>query len=76
MRCRLPGILALLLAGALSLTATNAFGHSGGTNAAGCHTNHRTGIYHCHTQKSGYGYRSTYCHVIRGEYRCGYARGM
>ena len=22
--------------------------HSGGTNAAGCHTNHKTGGYHCH----------------------------
>lgn len=22
--------------------------HSGGTDAAGCHTNHKTGGYHCH----------------------------
>ncbi|MCT7633895.1 YHYH domain-containing protein [Aliarcobacter butzleri] len=22
--------------------------HSGGTNSAGCHTDHKTGIYHCH----------------------------
>jgi hypothetical protein len=22
--------------------------HSGGTNASGCHTNHKTGGYHCH----------------------------
>lgn len=22
--------------------------HSGGTNAYGCHTNHKTGVYHCH----------------------------
>lgn len=22
--------------------------HSGGTNSAGCHTNHKTGGYHCH----------------------------
>ncbi len=24
------------------------FAHSGGTNSAGCHTNHKTGKYHCH----------------------------
>ena len=25
-----------------------AFSHSGGTDAYGCHTNHKTGVYHCH----------------------------
>lgn len=25
--------------------------HSGGTNADGCHTNHKTGEYHCHNKK-------------------------
>jgi methionine-rich copper-binding protein CopC len=25
--------------------------HSGGTDAQGCHTNHATGDYHCHTPK-------------------------
>lgn len=25
--------------------------HSGGTDARGCHTNHSTGVYHCHTPK-------------------------
>jgi hypothetical protein len=48
--------------------------HSGGTNAQGCHTNHATGDYHCHTPRepaSGY---ETYCHILRGERRCGYAR--
>lgn len=24
------------------------FGHSGGTDASGCHTNRKTGDYHCH----------------------------
>ena len=24
------------------------FAHSGGTNAQGCHTDHKTGLYHCH----------------------------
>ena len=26
-------------------------GHSGGTDAYGCHTNHQTGDYHCHKPK-------------------------
>ena len=25
-----------------------ALAHSGGTDANGCHLNHKTGIYHCH----------------------------
>lgn len=25
--------------------------HSGGTDAQGCHTNHKTGDYHCHKPK-------------------------
>lgn len=25
-----------------------AFAHSGGTDRNGCHTNHKTGTYHCH----------------------------
>ena len=25
-----------------------ALAHSGGTDAYGCHTNHKTGVYHCH----------------------------
>lgn len=34
--------IALLLASSLALA------HSGGTNKQGCHTNHKTGDYHCH----------------------------
>lgn len=26
-------------------------GHSGGTDKYGCHTNHKTGDYHCHNPK-------------------------
>lgn len=26
-------------------------GHSGGTDSSGCHTNHKTGDYHCHKPK-------------------------
>jgi hypothetical protein len=28
--------------------SNNAFAHSGGTDANGCHMNHKTGVYHCH----------------------------
>lgn len=40
-------IIAALLA-ALALSATVAWAHSGGTDAAGCHYNHKTGVHHCH----------------------------
>lgn len=30
------------------LAATSSFAHSGGTDENGCHTNHKTGAYHCH----------------------------
>lgn len=48
--------------------------HSGGTNASGCHTDHRTGDYHCHTPKSPVLGAETYCHVVQGQRRCGYSR--
>ena len=32
----------------LALGITVSFAHSGGTNSAGCHTNSKTGDYHCH----------------------------
>lgn len=34
------------------LLLTNAYSHSGGTNSSGCHTNHKTGDYHCHGGRS------------------------
>ena len=68
MRCILA--LAIVLP---FLAVADASGHSGGTNAAGCHMSHSTGDYHCHTPKSTSGL-VTYCHVIRGEDRCGYAQ--
>lgn len=49
------------------------YSHSGGTNAAGCHTNRKTGDYHCHNPKPRDPGRTTYCHVVGGESRCGYA---
>lgn len=33
---------------ALLLVAGVASAHGGGTNAQGCHMNHKTGEYHCH----------------------------
>jgi len=36
------------LAVLLATASAGAFAHSGGTNAAGCHTDHKTGVYHCH----------------------------
>jgi hypothetical protein len=32
----------------VSVPATPALAHPGGLNAEGCHTNHKTGGYHCH----------------------------
>ena len=44
-----------MLAGALVATATFSFptvtsAHGGGLDASGCHTNRRTGDYHCHRE--------------------------
>lgn len=38
----------LLAAVALTAIASAAFAHSGGTDSMGCHTDHKTGIRHCH----------------------------
>lgn len=48
--------------------------HPGGTNADGCHTNRKTGEYHCHGAPRPVGGGERYCHIINGERRCGYAR--
>jgi len=63
----------LLIATLLCAAAMNATPHSGGTNADGCHTDHRTGDYHCHTPKVPISGARTYCHVVQGERRCGYS---
>jgi len=39
---------AILAVAFFSAVATGAFAHSGGTDENGCHTNHKTGGYHCH----------------------------
>jgi hypothetical protein len=51
-----------------------ASGHPGGTNAQGCHTNHKTGDYHCHTPKVASPSTVSFCHVLNGQDRCGYSR--
>jgi hypothetical protein len=43
---------ALLLAAAC-LTSTLAHGHGGGLDSDGCHTNRKTGDYHCHRGSGG-----------------------
>jgi len=65
--------IAILTLGSMTIVIDSASAHSGGTNANGCHTNHATGDYHCHTPKSSGVRTPTYCHVINGESRCGYA---
>lgn len=37
-----------LLALGMAMLALPALGHGGGLNAEGCHTNRKTGDYHCH----------------------------
>lgn len=37
-----------IIAIAITLAASFAQAHSGGTDSAGCHTNRTTGVYHCH----------------------------
>lgn len=32
----------------IALAAATAFAHSGGTDSMGCHTDSRTGLWHCH----------------------------
>jgi hypothetical protein len=41
----------LLLAGCL-LASASAWAHGGGLNAEGCHTNRKSGDYHCHRAKA------------------------
>ena len=41
----------LLTAVILATTAIAVQAHSGGTDRNGCHTDHRTGEYHCHHGK-------------------------
>jgi hypothetical protein len=60
----------------LALVSFNATSHGGRTNSSGCHTNSKTGDYHCHNKKASTTQTTApkYCHVIAGERRCGYAK--
>ena len=57
----------------LALIAGDATAHCGRTNAAGRHTNHSTGDYHCFTPKMPSRGRENYCRVVNNEDRCRYA---
>ncbi|OWO90039.1 hypothetical protein B5E41_29075 [Rhizobium esperanzae] len=41
-------IAILVVWSTFSLSVSAASAHSGGTDSNGCHTNHKTGDYHCH----------------------------
>jgi len=47
---RLPSVIValLLVPPSVSVLPAPAVAHPGGLNAEGCHTNHKTGGYHCH----------------------------
>jgi Excalibur calcium-binding domain len=46
---RLPSVVALLASSlSVSVPIAPAVAHPGGLDVNGCHTNHRTGEYHCH----------------------------
>ena len=68
---------ALLLSLGATFLATPAQSHTGDENSQGCHTDITTGEYHCHTPKAPQPDQQvtlTYCHVVRGESRCGHTR--
>jgi hypothetical protein len=45
-------IIPLTVFGLVSILSTQpVFSHSGGTDSNGCHTNRKTGDYHCHNKK-------------------------
>lgn len=43
-----PKFANAMIALAVSIWSTQALAHGGGLNAEGCHTNRKTGDYHCH----------------------------
>ncbi len=40
--------IAFVLVLAFIMAMSIAYAHSGGTDKFGCHTDHKTGFYHCH----------------------------
>ena len=71
---KLIGVALLLCAGA-SFLASPALSHEGDASQ-GCHNDYRTGQYHCHTPKTPQPdlVSVAFCHVVRGESRCGHTR--
>ena len=49
------GSTSAALAAILSLSSPATFAHGGGLDASGCHTNHKTGEYHCHRSAAASG---------------------
>lgn len=45
---KLFGVVAVMI---LLTNINTVSAHSGGTDSYGCHTNHSTGVYHCHNPK-------------------------
>jgi len=68
--------LALLLSLGATLLTTPAQSHKGDENSQGCHTDARTGEYHCHTPTKPQPQTEvslTYCHVgAYGRRNCGH----
>ena len=66
---------ALLLSRGATLLATPAQSHKGDVNSEGCHTDARTGKYHCHTPENPQPRTEitlSYCHVnVYGQRNCG-----
>lgn len=75
----LPSCIAMGGALIAVIAAAPALAHGGGLNAQGCHTNHKTGDYHCHRGGGGGassgGSRSSGARSTGGAYRnCAAAR--
>ncbi|HEX6259063.1 MAG TPA: excalibur calcium-binding domain-containing protein [Woeseiaceae bacterium] len=71
-----PGF-AIAIALILPTPASTAFAHSGGLNAEGCHTNRKTGDYHCHRgpkANGGSGRQSAFSGSIGAFRNCSEAR--
>jgi hypothetical protein len=71
---RLFACVFLLSLGATFL-ATPARSHTGDENSDGCHTDRKTGEYHCHTPKTTQPHAEvtlSYCHVMNRQRNCGH----
>jgi len=68
---------ALLLSLTATFLAAPAQSHTGDEKSQGCHTDLTTGEYHCHTPATPTPppeVTLTFCHVVRGQSRCGIPR--